>query len=388
LTTRNANILRGVRNFSPLLQAFEAGYSADEIKQAVLDALRPEFEHPERLNTYGIDLLAVEYVNVQRVRSRGWSAQIYDTCLQIRRHCFSAKEAECGRVCGEWLGSISNGLALYWSAVRLERVKSDLPLEDFAYEIFRNTGALIEGTLQTYLKEMLHITRTLNGDEGSFDEINQLNLGAVVQQLDATQAFRALLVIPKWPVSLNQWRNIAQHFSLRADGALVRCTYGARNQYVIELSREELLKVARSLFLLYSAFRTAQTIFFLDNAESLSVYCKPSTRGESDRLFQFNVGAASQGFEVVALEVCGGRAFARLVDVSDVEELQRALHATQFTFQLWVATRAIEIEIEYNSKSGRQKLKSTVKGEDCKKVFNGLEDLSYLARVSVFMQFP
>lgn len=350
----------------------------------ILGTLLPEFEHPDTLNRYGLDLLTVESVNVQRVRSQSWSGELYDTCLKIRRRCLASKQEECARVCGEWLEPISSALALYWSAVHLEHFKSDLPLEDFAYELFRNIGALIEGTLQTYLKEMLHITKTLNDVTASFDDVSQLSLGAVIQQLDATAEFKDLLVIPRWPVPLNQWRNIAQHYSLRADGGAIRCTYGTRSRHIIELSREELLEVANNLFLLYSAFRTSQTIFFLDNADTLSHYCKPFARSESDKLFQFNVSAASQGFEVIALDVGDKRATAKLIDVTDVEELQRGIHASQFTYELWVATGAEEVTVEYRSKQGRHMLRSSVSGTDCEKVYSGKEDLAYLAKMSVF----
>jgi hypothetical protein len=384
VTRQHEKILRGVRAFSPLLQAYEAGFTPDQIKRMVMGTLLPEFENASVLDRYGIDLLTAESVNVQRVLSQQWSAELYDACMRIRRRCLAANQEECARVCSMWLEPISDSLALYWSAVRLEHVKIDLPLNDFAYEIFRNIGSLIEGTLQTYLKEMLHVTKVLAGETVSFEEVNLLSLGTLVQQFGDAADVKNLLALPPWRVPLNQWRNIAQHYSLKADAATIRCTYGARNSRTVELTREELLEVARGLFLLYSSFRTSHTIFFLDNADALAAHCNPFARNESDKLFQFTVGAASQGFEVTALEVSEKKAIATLVDVCDAEDLERAVHASQFTYQLWVATKAEEVQVEYRSKFGRHLLRSFVRGVDCEKVFSGEEELPYLAKVAIF----
>jgi len=382
MSKRHNTILPGVRRHSALLQAYEQGYTPVQIKEAVRGTLSSEFKHPNMLDRYGIDLLTVEAVNIQRVRSKTWSSRLYDTCTQTRRGCLANYQDLCARVCALWLHPISDALSLYWSAVRLERSKGDLPLNDFAYEIFRNIGALIEGTLQIYLKEMLHIFDTAQGASTTFEQIEELGLGSVVQRLEFQCGLS--LSVPPWHIPLNQWRNIAQHFSLKADGTAIRCVYGSRRQHTVEFSRQELTEVAQALLLLHSTFRTSHTIFFLDEADALSAHCKPFPRDDSDLLFQFSVGAASQGFEVTELDVRKERAAATLVDASDSEELSRAVHASQFGYQLWIATKADQIEITYRSKHGRRTVKSSIGGEDCKKVFEGHEPLEYLAKVAVF----
>lgn len=381
---KHDKILKGVRDFSVILDVYEAGYSPAEVKQIVLDTLRPEFAHPEYLDRYGVDLLTVEAVNMQRLRSQQWSSALYDVSMKIRRHCLASNEKSCAQVSAVWLEPIKDALALYWSAVRLEHPKAELPLADFAHETFRNIGALVEGTMQVYMKELLHLTLTLAGQATSFQEVNQLSLGAVVQQLGEKAQVKELMIVPPWNVPLNQWRNIAQHYSMRTDGQAVRCVYGARHQHAFEMTRQELLMAAHSLFLLHSALRTSHTIFFLDNSELLARHCKPMERDQSDRLFQFTIGAASQGFEVVSLDVSEQRATAELVDVSDQEDPQRAFHASQFTYQLWIATRAEKLEIQYRSKTGHRTLKSSVKASDCENVYRGDEEFGYLAQVSSF----
>lgn len=385
---KSYSILRGVRAFSPLLQAYEAGYTTEEITSSVIETLAPEFENATMLDRYGIDLLTVEAVNVAKIRNLDWASSLFDQCLRIRRQYLTNAPDDCAKVCALWEESIGKALSLYWSAVRLEHEKVDLSLDEFAYELFRNIGGLIEGTLQVYLKELLHLTLRSQGESVSFAEIDALDLGTAVRLVSEKAGIASYLTLPPWNVPLNQWRNIAQHYSMNSNGSSVVCRYGARHQHSITLTRPELLEVARALFLLFSTIRTAQTLFVLDHADTLVVHCKGFIRKEADTQFQFVVGAASQGFEVIELDVSEDCAKAVLADVTMQEPGTRAIHASQFVYPLWIATRSKRLIIDYRTKSGNVMLRTIAMGEDCRKVYDYTEDFIYLANVVCFEHNP
>jgi hypothetical protein len=388
LNKKSHSILRGVRAFSPILQAYEAGYTKEEIKSGVIEVLAPIFENIEMLDRYGLDLLTIEAVNIAKIRNSDWASRLFDQCLRIHRKHLANNPDDCAKIFALWEEPIGKALSLYWSAVRLEHEKADLPLDEFAYEIFRNLGGLIEGTLQVYLKELLHLAQRSQGEHTGFNDINSLGLGETVQLVGKKADIAAYLTLPPWNVPLNQWRNIAQHYSMDSSGSSITCRYGVKQQHLITLKREELLEVARALFLLFSAIRTAQTLFVLDHAEVLAVHCRGFARKESDKQFQFAVGAASQGFEVVELEVSEDRARAVLVDVTVQDPDVRAIHASQFVYQLWIATRSQRLVIDYKTKSDNVTLRTTATAEDCRKVYDYSEDFSYLAKVVCFEQNP
>lgn len=385
---KNHSILRGVRAFSPLLQVYEAGYTIEQIKSSVIEALAPEFENVAMLDRYGIDLLTVEAVNITKIRNSDWASSLFDQCLRIRRQHLLNDPDGCAKTCAEWEEPIGKALSLYWSAVRLEHEKSDFPLDEFAYELFRNIGGLIEGTLQVYLKELLHLARRLQGESVAFDDVDSLNLGTAVRQVGEKAGIAAYLTLPPWNVPLNQWRNIAQHYSMDSSGSSIVCRYGARNQHSIVLTRPELLEVARALFLLFSTIRTAQTLFALDHADTLVMHCKGFVRKEADTQFQFVVGAASQGFEVVELDVSEDRAKAVLAEVTAQDPDARSIHASQFVYPLWIATRSQQLVIDYRTKSGNVTLRTTATAEDCRKVYDYTEDFAYLAKAVCFEPNP
>jgi len=385
---KSHSILRGVRAFSPLLQAYEAGHTTDEIRNSVIEALSPAFENVTMLDRYGLDLLTIEAVNIAKIRNSDWASSLFDQCLRIRRQHLANDPEDCAKICALWEESIGKALSLYWSAVRLEHEKADLPLDEFAYELFRNIGGLIEGTLQVYLKELLHLAQRSQGESVAFDEINSLDLGTAVRLVGEKAAIASYLTLSPWNVPLNQWRNIAQHYSMDSSGSSIVCRYGARQQHSITLTKPELLEVARALFLLFSAIRTAQTLFALDHADVLAVYCRGFVRKESDTQFQFAVGAASQGFEVVELDVSEDCARAVLADVTVQDPDARSIHASQFVYPLWIATRSQRLIIDYRTKSGNVTLRTTATAEDCRKVYDYSEDFAYLAKVVCFEQNP
>lgn len=374
----------GVRAFSPLLQAYEAGYSKEEIKAEILESLEPEFENPKILDRYGIDLLAVESVNVNKVRIKRWTSDIYDKSMEVRRSLLASNRNTCAEICSQWEEQVGKALTFYWNAVRFEHHKDDLPIDEYAYELLRNIGALIEGTLQVYLKELLHLTYYNQGESISYSEVSSLSLGSVVSKLSEKLGNSDIFTLSPWDVPLNQWRNIAQHFSVDTEDSLITCTYGARHQYSIKLEKEELMEVARSICALYSAIRTSQTIFFLDHADLLISHCKGFKRKDADEQFQFCVGAASQGFEVIELKVSKDKAYAQFSDVTDTESIERAIHASQFVYQLWKVTKSSVLVIQYDTKSGSRSLITTAKSEDCEKVHSGEESFSYLSSVVDF----
>jgi hypothetical protein len=384
LDTKSKNLLGGVRAFSPLLQAYEAGYSKEEIKAGIFESLEPEFENPEILDRYGIDLLAVESVNVTKVRINDWASDLYDKSMAVRRSLLASNANKCAEICSQWEEQIGKSLTFYWNAVRFEYHKDELPIDEYAYELFRNIGGLIEGTLQVYLKELLHIAIYAQGENTSHSEIFSLSLGNVVNKLSEKLGNSDIFTLSPWMVPLNQWRNIAQHFSIDTEDSSIICTYGTRSQHVIMLERKDLMEIAKSLFTLYSAIRTSQTIFFLDHADSLVYHCRGFKRKDADEQFQFCVGAASQGFEVIDLTVSDDKAFAHFLDVTNEDTLERALHASQFVYQLWVATRSNAIVVKYETKSGNKSLVTTAMSKDCEKVYNGDESFSYLSKVVDF----
>lgn len=382
MSDRTRYLTEGVRKFSAVLQAFEAGLTVDQFREVVYETLRPEFRNQDSLERYGIELLTVEATNVSKIRQRPQSNDLYRACMSLRTSLLSKDQDCCAQVCSLWEQEIGAGLALYWNSARLEVSKEDLTLDEFAYEAFRNIGSLLEATMQPYLRELLHIHRQNTiASKASKEDISALDFGTVVSQLEAGPLTSGLLRPQPWNVPLNQWRNIAQHYSIASDGTTISCKYGKRNSLELRLTRAELWDALSSIFSLHLAIRTAHTIFFLDHGRSLSKYCKGFARKDSDVQFQLLVGAASQGFEVTSLDVTPELSKAVLRDCTDLEPTARGIHASQFILGLWQVTKSERVEVHYITKAGRYHLHASTLGAHCALVDSGERDMRYLAKV-------
>lgn len=380
MNERTHYLLEGVRKFSPLLQAFEAGYTVEEVRVAVYGALRPEFRNAEALDRYGIDLLTVEATNVSKLKLAPRSYDLFRSCMNLRALLIDENQDRCARVCSDWEQEIAAGLRLYWNSARFEVNKSDLPIDEFAYETFRNIGSLLEATMLPYLRELLHLHEAHKGSQLVKADILALDFGAVISRLESRFGATALRPQP-WNIPLNQWRNIAQHFAVESNAAIVTCRYGRGNSRTIQLTREELWNALVSIFSMHLAIRTSHTIFFMDHSDALAAHCNGFDRKDSDLQFQFVVGAASQGFEVTSLSVTPELSVAVLQDCTNGEPTARGIHASQFVLGLWQATKSVKVQIEYVTKSGVQHLRAGTLGNNCALVHSGEQDMKYLAQV-------
>lgn len=381
MNDRTRHLTEGVRKFSPLLQAFEAGHSIEEIRASVFQALEPEFHNPVVLKRYGIDLLTVEAINISKIKLQPEAHALYTACIDAHRSFLHKDPNRCAKVCSDWEQEIGAGLHLYWNTARFEVNKSGLSLDEFAFEVLRNIGSLLEATMQPYLRELLHHCLEGNGSSQTKEAVAALDFGGVISRLETVRFGNNLLRPQPSNIALNQWRNIAQHFSVRTDGTTVMCTYGRGSRYTVTFTRSELWEALVSLTAMHLAIRTAHTIFFLDHGEALAVHCKGYVRKDSDLQFQFVVGAASQGFEVTALSVTPDCSTADFRDVTEGEPTPRGIHASQFVLELWKATKSAKVKITYSTKAGVAHLWAQAHSEDCQCVATGDKDMKYLAEV-------
>ncbi|EZI24063.1 TPA: hypothetical protein ACQGWB_003264 [Pseudomonas aeruginosa] len=380
MTERTRYLTEGVRKFSPLLQAFEAGYTIEEVRAAVLEALQPEFRNTVVLDRYGIDLLTVEATNVSKLKQTPSSYELFRSCMSVRSSLLDEDHDRCAQVCSNWEQEIAAGLRFYWNSARLEVNKDDLPIDEFAYEAFRNIGSLLEATMLPYLRELLHLHESRNGSQSVKVDILALHFGAVVNRLEHVLGANALRPQP-WNIPLNQWRNIAQHFSIESSAAIITCRYGQGNSRTIQFTRADLWKALFSILSMLLAIRTSHTIFFMDHGNILASHCKGFGRKDSDLQFQFVVGAASQGFEVASLSVSPDLSIAVFKDCTTGEPTPRGIHASQFVLGLWQATKSVKVQIDYITKSGVRHLRASTLGSNCAFVDSGEREMEYLAQV-------
>jgi hypothetical protein len=365
-------ITSSIRDYTTLLQAFEDGATPDDVKQGAIQLLSPYFTTPEVLEDV-VSILMPDVVLFVRLRARRWPVQLFEHALESHRQAKAENAQESLKAFADWLPHIYEGVSVFWSQFHLEVDKSLLDIEEFVYECSRNIGALVEGATKPVVRELLHQVRIGGGEHTTFQDIEALSLGKVIDELIEKSGYPSFFAPPPWGVRLNQWRNMAQHFSIQAENNKIVGTY-SHPPREIRLTRDELLRVLDRIQNTFSGIRLAQTIFFFDNMYEirdegllpLSVSMRPESR-----VLNFTVRLASQGFDLVSLQSDKHRAIAVIRDRSLESPDERRLYIFQLTGALWVYTEASVVSVEYQEPDGTPNLRVQLKGELCDKVYRG-----------------
>lgn len=376
---RYHKVLSGIRQWSRLLDALAEEHTPEELKEACRRMLLEVLEDGSAVDDLRRDHLIAEAINLQRIFDDPWSADRFSVCLALHRRAY-AMDSEASLVeCARWEPQISRGLGHYWSAVQLEQSKGDLALEEFAAEAFRNIGSLLEATTQPLLRELLGQLRLTRN--AATENLDQLDFGVIVSELASTSGAADLFTPHPWGVPLSQWRNVAQHHSFEVDQDTIRVRYGKGDKArKLDLSHEELWVLLRLVFRIQLLVKTARTIFVLDHRKELRGRMSSAPERPDALVFGFATVAASQGFEVVGVEVRPERARAVLRDVTEMDPYIRQFHASQLVQNLWAATGAAECELEYQQRDGTPTLITLASAADCEAVGNELFDMGEFGR--------
>lgn len=358
---------------SPLLKMIQAGQKPEEIKEAVIDSLRPYFENKDILEQLAIDALVPESINLLQIQKDEWCFRMFENCINTFRSAKSKDTQGCFESLANWQPQIDQSLSTFWSVLHLEVDKNILEIEEFLSECLSNIGDIIEGLTKPYLKVIFHQIKISNAIKISIEDIDSLDLGNIINELIIESDYPELFIPPPWGVKLSQWRNIAYHHTAKIENNKIICWYGKKSKKrVVELSRDALLKMVHTIYQIYKIIRLAHTLFFVDNLKEISKFSTPIVERSEAKFLSFVTAIASQGFEVVEYKDTNDETKIILKDVSDLDPKQRRIHASQFLFALWLINQSTQrVAIEYRENNNTPNFLVSVNSNICKKIYNG-----------------
>ncbi|PKN51327.1 MAG: hypothetical protein CVU55_12915 [Deltaproteobacteria bacterium HGW-Deltaproteobacteria-13] len=370
---------------SPFEVFYKSGIKPEDIKHCIIETLTPHFQNHDRLAEYAMTWLITGWVNFLKLQQSKWHIDNFEKVLQLFNNAKSRDKQRCLSIFVDWLPEINQSLSRFWSFKNMERNSSgELILDDYLQENMRLIGQLLEGIIKTYLKLLLELNRFVRGKINSTGETSNMDLGAVMDELVATTNFPDLFCPPPWHLKLNQWRNIAYHHNAKVEKERILCWYGKKpNINTIILTRSELLDVVKCIFNIYNIFKNVEFIFVFDNLPEYQKECKNkgidfNLRDEAEILELFT-GINSQGFKIIDFSKEENISKIVIEDLTDEDAKRRAIHSSQFLYQLWFYTHAANLCIEYRLKDGTPYIISKTNEEICRKIATHEEDIVYLA---------
>lgn len=361
-------LIASIRNHSPYFAWAAEGRSPDEVKAETLATLRPHFQNPSVLTDVPISVLAHEAVTIGNIQADAWAASMFagvlseyrEVLAQDQRGSFAALEA--------WDEPIARAMSEFMSLYLMEVDKTGLQLDELRLEVLRNIGGLLEACVQPQLKALLHQIRIRRRRKADAADILALKFGATVEELYQTLRVPGVVAPPPWDIKLHHWRHVAQHHSATIQNGRIVCNYRiGKAVHHIDLTRDELVAVARKMQEVLGIVRAARSIFIADNVIPLRGRRAVEPRPEI-LFFQFAVGIATQGFNIVDVDISGDVAHLHVQDATDQNARLRGVHASQFLVGTWTHFPRPLVRVTYIDQRGRQRLEAAAAGADCEDV--------------------
>lgn len=370
---------------SPFEMLYENGISPDDLKNSIINTYRPYFNNQERLNEYAIDWLVSGWVNFSKLKQNEWCLNNFEKCLSMFNAAKNANESECLEAVAEWVPELHKAVTKFWSFKNLSMDLEDLELLDFSEESFKIIGQFLEGIIKSYLRLIVHLGRLARGKPSNRADIIKLDLGGLVDELISTTNFPELFQPLPWNIRINQWRNIAYHHNSEVKGDTIYCWYGKEpNISHLSLTREDLSLLLRCIVNIYNTIKNAEIVFIFDNLIEYQEACQRigigdlPIRSEVTQLELFS-GISSQGYKVVDFSFSSDASKLILNDLIDGDVKKRAIHSSQFLYQLWLHTKSINVVVEYREYGGSTYLISSTTDSVCEQICEGVEDIGYMA---------
>ena len=141
--------------------------------------------------------------------------------------------------------------------------------------------------------------------------------------------------------------------------------------------------VVKSIVNIYNIFKNVEFIFVFDNLPEYQNECKNNNlniniRDEVETLELF-AGINSQGFKIIDFSKEDSVSKIVIEDLTDNDPKRRAIHSSQFLYQLWFYTNSKNLSVEYRLKNGTPYLISKTTEDVCKKIATNEKEFDYLA---------
>lgn len=354
---------KNIKNYnevSPISHFYDFGLTPNDIKHSILDSFSPYFVNQENLEKYAISDLTSNWLAYLSVyKEYPDSLVLIEKILSLFNESKEKNLNATIEAYVQWMPEINQSISRFWSLYNNQKKLDSLCLEDFIEESLYMIGKTIEGLSKPFIKLLFHLNRIKRDKPYSFSEIYKKDLGIAIDELINTTELSELLIIQPHKIRLNQWRNIAYHHNSKIiNNELIFSYTKSDDIYEFKISREEVSKVLKKILLTYKLLRISETIFGFDNLEKVHIEMEKidddliSLR-EDARLLNFYSEIQSQGFKIIEFTTSEEISTLKLHDLEPYGQFdKRAIHSSQFLYNLWAYTESNKLVIDYHLFNG------------------------------------
>lgn len=337
-----------VNRTEPYSALYHAGATPDQVKEAIVGLLQAYVPNKSRLQELAVSVLATEAVCIGQLSSRKEWKEILDSCFEIRNNAIRSNRQQSFEIIRYFEPAIRSAQEKYALLVIFEVPKDELTLDEFAFDLIRTIGTLVESNLQPYIKELCCLHAVASGQALDVRSVATEEFGNICEKFEKALSGGTLLTPAPWGVRVNQWRNIAQHHSYVVRGDEVVASYGkATPKKQVALVRSELIYLAQELVQRLGALKSSRVITIVNHIDELEPYLfkeKPSVYSHATAL---TASFATQGFRLLHLQAQEGQATAVIEDVAPTIGIDRPIHCSQFVATIAGRFPGHSVEVRY-----------------------------------------
>ena len=347
-----AKNLNQIAASNPYAKMIAAGAHPDEIKELIVFILNKYISDTKYLRENATFLFSVQGVRIGRLVANPEWLPLLNAVFEVRQRVYREKPTLAVHVSQHFQAAIDESSRQYDLVARFEQKTQNMDMDEFAFEMLRNIGTLVESSLQPMLKEFSAILQIDQCGSANLDDIDNLSLGAVVKKIADCLPVPHLLAPRPHEIKVSQWRNIAQHHSYSIAHEKICMKYGGgRQQKEVELTRDELLSVAREIVSRISIFLGSRELSMVNYRALFDSTgdCKDFPISESATLIAAAIG--TQGFELTSLSTADGCVHAEIRDLGDHTDKYRPVHCSQFVLVVGQCFLGSEVVIRFRGRA-------------------------------------
>jgi hypothetical protein len=352
---KNRKKITDFESRNPLSLFYEFGMSPDELKSEIIECFSNYFQNKQRLKTHSTTDLVNNWLSFLLVQNDfPESIKNIDVILQIFNDSKNRNLEKTIEAYNSWLPEISQGISRFWTLYNNQTDIKSLCIEDYLEESLRMIGQTIEGISKPFIKLIFHLNRIKRNKQSDFSKIQSIDLGDIIDELISTTDLDDLLIISSHSIRLNQWRNIAYHHNSKIIDGKIICWYkkGGINEE-FQISKDELFETLTKVLLTFKLIRISETVFCFDNINEIqelrnSIEKEPLNIRDEAKLLDFKSSLSLQGFKIKKLKTKNNSSVLKLIDMQEYGNFQkRAIHSSQFLYNLWLHTNSKKLTVEY-----------------------------------------
>lgn len=293
---------------SAFLNPYRNGEFPADLRSKVLKAFKPYTRNHDFLENNAWIWLTQEWIEFQLISPQKQAVDLLNELTGVYHKSFDRSNEKSLGSAFFWLekmytnATVSNAW-LHDLLIRRNSKEFSNPEKEI-YDCFSDLSTLIEGIGKPFLHAIFEQS-ALSRADNFLPESRGFNLGKLVAAIDQSLELRILTRPGKWELKINDWRNIADHYSWEPKDVRITCRYGKGNENSLILDKEELRLLVDTVLANTTAVMLAHRLFCVDNTrQAKDLNLLPSVE-PNIKVKQSSIRAmlSAMGFHVVQVQL-------------------------------------------------------------------------------------